>query len=115
MSSSTTNNNSNRLSVVPVFKGDNYHLWAEKIEDYLKSQKLWGYVKLGGTSRPSPTIANVPTADEQKAVDDWDEVDDQAKGIIALCLAHSLRTHLKPTARVTWNALETTYGTRFRR
>ena len=30
-------------TMVPLFDGRDYRLWSQKMEDYLKSQRLWGY------------------------------------------------------------------------
>ena len=108
--SSSTNNNSNSPNVVPVFNRSNFRIWAEKMEDYLKSQKLWHYVKANGMVRLTPAILSTAMPNEIKVMDDWDKVNNQANGIIALRLAHSLRTHLKPTVAATWSSLDTTFG-----
>ena len=39
--------------LVPVFDGQDFGLWQEKISDYFKSQRLWKYVS-GAFPCPAP-------------------------------------------------------------
>src|SRR5882757_1382162 len=101
---------SNTVAMVPIFNGSDYRVWAQKMEDYLKSLKLWRFVT-GTTTRPTPVLPAAPTLVEQQAMNDWDDLNDQAQGIIALRLSGNLRTHIAPLASVTWTSLSNTFGT----
>ena len=75
--------------------------------DYLKYQRLWRHTsgastRLAGAS--PPTQANM---DAQAA---WDEADEQALGILGLCLSPNLHTHLGATATISWDNLDTAFG-----
>ena len=96
-------------SLVPVFNGQDFRSWQQKMRDYLGSQKLWGYAA-GTCVRPSPANAGAPTAAESTAMADWDECDLQVTSLIALRLSPNFRTHLGTTAAATWTSLDTTFG-----
>jgi hypothetical protein len=51
---------------VPMFIGQDFHTWLEKMTDYLGSQRLLGYV-LGQRQRPVTAIAVQPTQAELTA------------------------------------------------
>ena len=79
--------------LVPVFVGQDFHSWKEKIMDYLGSQKLLGY-ELGQRQRPVTANVAQPTNAELTAQAEWDETDLQVKSLIALRLSSNLRTHI---------------------
>ncbi|KAL6321724.1 hypothetical protein AAG906_031237 [Vitis piasezkii] len=61
---STSNNT---YSVIPMFNGEHYHIWALKMRLYLRSQGLWNVVMsdpppLGA----NPTIARMKTHENEK-------------------------------------------------
>ena len=60
--------------LVPVFVGQDFRSWKEKMMDYLGSQKLLGYA-LGQRTRPVAANAAQPTQLELTAQADWDETD----------------------------------------
>ena len=97
-------------SLVPVFVGQDYRSWKEKMSDYLGSQKLLGYA-LGQRTRPVAANAAQPTQPELTAQADWDETDLQVKSLIALRLSSNLRTHIGATSEETWTSLSNTFGT----
>ena len=70
-------------SLVPVFDGQNYNLWAQPIKAFLMSQGLWGYVD-GSITAPG---AGAP-AEEVAA---WQCSNDMAKGNIILRLTTPLQ------------------------
>src|SRR5271156_2052045 len=80
-------------TMVPLFDGRDYRLWSEKMGNYLKSQKLWGWA-VGRITRPATAIAGAPTPQELAAQAAWDETDEQVYGILALRLSPNLRNHL---------------------
>ena len=96
-------------SLVPVFVGQDFRSWKEKMMDYLGSQKLLGYA-LGQRTRPVAANAVQPTQPELTAQADWDETDLQVKSLIALRLSSNLRTHIGMTSEETWTSLDTTFG-----
>src|SRR5271170_3297385 len=104
-------------AMVPLFDGRDYRLWSEKMGDYLKSQKLWGWA-VGRITRPVQAGA-APTQLELAAQAAWDE---QVYGILALRLSPNLRNHLGTpgaagapmvpnTSAQIWASLRATFGT----
>jgi hypothetical protein len=63
---------------VPMFVGQDFCTWLEKMMDYLGSQRLLGYA-LGQRQRPVAAIAVQPTQAELMAQADWDEINLQVK------------------------------------
>ena len=50
------NTNASSQLLIPMFKGENYHLWSFKMKFMFKSQELWDLVENGYTkSNPAPT------------------------------------------------------------
>ena len=96
-------------SLVPIFDGQDFRSWQQKMRDYLGSQKLWGYAA-GTRVRPSPATTGAPTAAELTAMGDWDESDLQVNSLITLRLSPNLRTHLGTTSALTWTSLNNTFG-----
>ena len=72
--------------------------------DFLKYQKLWRVVS-GQVTRP---VGNTPA--DLVAQNTWDEMDEQAQGILGLHLSMNLRTHLGATSALSWTALENAFG-----
>ena len=72
--------------------------------DFLKYQKLWRVVS-GQVTRP---VGNTPA--DLVAQNTWDEMDEQAQGILGLRLSMNLRTHLGATSALSWTALENAFG-----
>ncbi|XP_074323222.1 uncharacterized protein LOC141660162 [Apium graveolens] len=60
---------SRNISLIPMFNGEYYHIWAVKMRFYLKSQGLWNDV-LTETDPPplraNSTIAQIRTHEEDK-------------------------------------------------
>jgi hypothetical protein len=80
-------------SHVPVFIGQDFQFWKEKMEDYLGAQRLLGYA-LGQHQRPVTANMAQPTQAELVAMADWDKINLQVKSMIAMCLSTNLRTLL---------------------
>ena len=97
-------------SLVPVFVGQDFRSWKEKMLDYLGSQRLLGYPS-GQHQRPVAANVAQPTQLELTAQADWDETDLQVKSLIALRLSSNLRTHIGMTSEETWTSLDTMFGT----
>jgi hypothetical protein len=55
---------------VPMFIGQDFRTWLEKMMDYLGSQRLLDYV-LGQRQRPVAAIAAQPTQAKLMAQADW--------------------------------------------
>ena len=58
---------SNQASAIPLFSGENYHIWAVKMTFYLRSQGLWNVVETNAD--PSPLLAN-PTLAQIRAFEE---------------------------------------------
>ena len=56
MASNSTNSSSQPL--IPIFKGEKYHLWSLKMKFMFKSQELWELTKNGYTE-PDPAPAQL--------------------------------------------------------
>jgi hypothetical protein len=78
---------------IPVFIGQDFRFWKEKMEDYLGAQRLLGYV-LGQHQRPVAANMAQPTQAELVAMADWDKIDLQVRSMIAMRLSTNLRTLL---------------------
>ena len=115
ITSTITMSSSNGVDkLVPIFDGWDFRLWQEKISDYFNSQRLWKYVS-GALPCPAPANAAAPTAAETAEIAEWDEVDEQVHGIIAMRLLSNLRTHLGSassprTAKQAWDSLVSSFG-----
>jgi hypothetical protein len=94
---------------VPMFIGQDFRTWLEKMTDYLGSQRLLGYV-LGQCQRPVAAIAVQPTQAELMAQANWDEIDLQVKSMISMRLSSNLRTLIGTTSATTWTNLDQCYG-----
>ncbi|XP_034686747.1 uncharacterized protein LOC117915302 [Vitis riparia] len=60
---------SSTSSVIPVFNGEHYHIWAVKMRFYLRSQGLWNVVMSEADSPPlgaNPTVAKMKAYEEKK-------------------------------------------------
>jgi hypothetical protein len=96
-------------SHVPMFIGQDFRTWLEKMTDYLGSQRLLGYV-LGQRQRPVAANVAQPTQAELMAQADWDEVDLQVKSTISMRLSSNLRTLIGTMSAATWTNLDQRYG-----
>jgi hypothetical protein len=125
-------------SFVPVLEGHNYQSWAPAMTSYLMHA---GHSKVFKKGSPYQKLCNkyylkevelkseqkdkdaviLPTfkdivdfleADEEKEVDEWEEMNAKALGSIRLRLHHSIQYKFKdlPTAKELWGALESEYG-----
>ena len=56
--------NPNSQPLIPMFKGEKYHLWSIKMQTMFKSQELWDIVESGYTEPKEP-----PTEPDQKLRD----------------------------------------------
>ena len=95
--------------LVPVFTGQDFRSWKEKMMDYLGSQRLLGFV-LGQHQQPVPAATGQPTQAELMAMEQWDVDNLQVNSLIALWLSSNLRTHLGTTFEATWQSLDWTFG-----
>ena len=95
---------SNGINSVPIFSGANFRTWKQQMGDFLRYQKLWRIVS-GQVTRP---VGNTPA--DLVAQNTWDEMDEQAQGIIGLRLSMNLCTHLGATSALSWTALENAFG-----
>ena len=109
----TNNKMSSQIDcLVSLFNGSDYHSWATFMTAFLRSQCLWGIVS-GRESRPldlssgraavaatstTPAQPAIPAptpeqvSERQREQREWIEKDEQAQGIIQLCLAHNLHS-----------------------
>jgi hypothetical protein len=106
----TTNMSSKDIaSHVPMFVGQDFRTWLERMTDYLGAQRLLGYA-LGQRLRPVPANVAAPTQAELTAMADWDEVDLQVSSMISMRLSSNLRTLIGTTSAATWTNLQQHYG-----
>ena len=96
-------------SLIPIFIGQDFHSWKEKMMDYLGSQKLLGYA-LGQCQRPVTANVVQPTDAKLAAQADWDETNLQVKSLLALRLSSNLRTHIGMTSAQMWTSLDQAFG-----
>jgi hypothetical protein len=96
-------------SHVPMFIGQDFHTWVEKMTDYLGSQRLLGYA-LGQHIRPVTANVAQPTQAELTAQADWDKIDLQVKSMISMRLSSNLRTLIGTMSVATWTNLDQHYG-----
>jgi len=64
---------SNTASVILVFNGEHYHIWAVKMRFYLRSQGLWNVVVSDSDLSPltaNPIIAQMKAHEEEKLKND---------------------------------------------
>jgi hypothetical protein len=96
-------------SHVPMFVGQDFRTWLEKMTDYLGSQRLLSYA-LGQRQRPVAANVAQPTQAELVAMADWDEIDLQVKSMISMRLSTNLRTLIGTMSAATWMNLDQRYG-----
>ena len=75
--------------------------------DYLKSQRLWHFVRGSTFVYPVEAVAGTPTAAELQAQMDWDESNLQVQGIFGSHILQMLHPHLGTNAAGTWANLRT--------
>jgi hypothetical protein len=95
--------------LVPLFVGQDFRTWVEKMTDYLGAQRLLGYA-LGQRQRPVAAIVAQPTQAELTAQADWDKIDLQVCSMISMRLSSNLRTLIGTMSAATWTALDQCYG-----
>ena len=105
----STNNNQLNTSI-PVFTGSDFHLWEQKMSDYLKSQCLWCMAN-NQVLCPVEAVANMPMAAEAALQAAWDENLEQIQGIIGSRISTTLHPHLGMTCADTWTNLCIRFGT----
>jgi hypothetical protein len=96
-------------SHIPMFIGQDFCTWLEKMTDYLGSQRLLGYA-LGQRQRPVTANVAQPIQVELTAQADWDKIDLQVKSMISMQLSTNLRTLIGTTSVATWTNLDQHYG-----
>ena len=96
----STNNNQLNASI-PVFTGSDFHLWEQKMLDYLQSQRLWRMAN-NQVLHPVEAVANAPMAAEAALQATWDENSEQIQGIIGSQILTTLHPHLGMTCAQTW-------------
>ena len=60
---------SSTSSIIPVFNGEHYHIWAVKMRFYLRSQGLWNIVMSEANPPPlgaNPIVAKMKAYEEEK-------------------------------------------------
>ena len=105
---------------IPLLEGSNYHIWADAMQSYLRSQGLW-QITIGNKSQPSiPAKSGPPTASNNTAIatankerQEWNNKDDQAFGLILLHVQTQLHNIVssKVTARQAWSEYRTAFRT----
>jgi gag-polypeptide of LTR copia-type len=96
-------------SHVPMFIGQDFCTWLEKMMDYLGSQRLLGYA-LGQHQRPVAANVAQPTQAKLAAMANWDKIDLQVRSMISMRLSTNLRTLIGTMSAATWMNLDQHYG-----
>ncbi|RVW14603.1 Retrovirus-related Pol polyprotein from transposon RE1 [Vitis vinifera] len=96
---------SNISSVIPVFNGEHYHIWAVKMRFYLRSQGLWNVVM--SEADPPPLGAN-PTVAQMKAYEEEKLKKDKAITCLHSGLANHIFTKIMnlETPKQVWDKLQ---------
>ncbi|RVX12855.1 Retrovirus-related Pol polyprotein from transposon RE1 [Vitis vinifera] len=96
---------SNTSSVIPVFNGEHYHIWAVKMRFYLRSQGLWNVVM--SEADPPPLGAN-PTVAQMKAYEEEKLKKDKAITCLHSGLADHIFTKIMnlETPKLVWDKLQ---------
>src|ERR1700742_2254456 len=104
---------STNVKQLPMLDGSNWVPWSSTMEAYLRSVGVWRIVRNAERcpeDAPSNASADVVarTVDTQNS---WHNRDDIALGAISLRLSEAIKTHVKDTSHLTWEALKKAYGT----
>lgn len=93
---------------ITKLNNSNYSNWKFRIELLLLKENLWKKVIVGRRPAVIPTSNANPTPKNEKDLSDWDEADDQARGIIGLSVDDDQLLHIrnKKTAKEVWTALK---------
>ncbi|KAJ7111604.1 hypothetical protein C8R46DRAFT_1240340 [Mycena filopes] len=86
----------------------NYSSWKLNVEAAAKTHRLWRSVQ-GRQIEPEYADAEDPTAAERTAHDDWEDLRDQAAGMLWLCIEQDQQEHVKNVRAdpvKMWDALE---------
>lgn len=89
---------------IEKLNNSNYSNWKFKMELFLIKENLWKVIK---EKAPRPTVSTSSTiATNQKEIDEWNRLDDQARALIGLSVEREL-THIRKatTAIQVWNNL----------
>src|ERR1700761_51660 len=91
---------------IKLLRADNWIPWKQRMIGILKERGLLGYIE-GKVKRPEPVIPNVPTTDEQMAIDKWDMQDEKAINQIQLAISDAEMAYLSgaDTAAKMWDHL----------
>lgn len=101
----SNNNSSATQPLIPVFKGEKYHLWSLKMKTLFKSQELWELVENGYTEpTPAPAQPDQPLRDTRKK-------DAKALLYIQSALDDEIFPHIAATSTSTeaWEILKQEY------
>ncbi|GLB43949.1 hypothetical protein LshimejAT787_1501330 [Lyophyllum shimeji] len=88
------------FTLVPVFDGTNYVLWASNMSDVLRAQGLWQIVagndpkpeELDSTQTPAPTAAAIGEREKERLA--WDKEDDKAVRMIRCRLSEGVKQQI---------------------
>src|ERR1700761_512114 len=110
-SNSSTNSTmqaSSSMYRIELLQDTNWLGWKRRITSILRDRGLLKYVT-GTATRPTPATANTPTADELKAMEEWDDNDARAQTQIELTLSDSQMIHISgaTTSAQMWKQLVT--------
>ena len=64
--------NSSSQPLIPMFRGENYHLWSLEMKTMFKSQELWDLVESGYT-KPKPKLAQAQPSPQLRKTRNKDE------------------------------------------
>ncbi|KIM65637.1 hypothetical protein SCLCIDRAFT_22534 [Scleroderma citrinum Foug A] len=89
---------------VPIFDGTNFDAWKDGLDAFTMAMKCHCPVS------EDPPVLNA-TGTNQAEVDKFNELDQQVKGIIQLCIGASYKSHMKDTAKLSIKELKDIFGT----
>ena len=94
---------------LPVFNGDNYQIWAVRMETYLEALDLWEAVK---EDYDIPALPNNPTMAQIKAHKEKKTKKSKAKACLFAVVSPTIFTRVMSlkTAKAIWDYLKQEYA-----
>ena len=97
-------------SIAPsIFDGDNYHMWAVRMEAYLEAMDLWDAVE---EDYAIPALANNPTMTQIKTHKELKTKKSKAKACLFAAVSTTIFTRVMShkTAKSIWDYLKEEYA-----
>jgi hypothetical protein len=103
-----SNTSSSLITLLPVLDGTNYPAWADQMEPFLHSQKLWSLMDGWFDKLVNAHYTN--QAELADVLSKWADLNDQALGTMVLRINPMLHHHKKDSAKETWEALKAEFA-----